>query len=48
MKLFNRLLLFSDVELALPERHCSPADITGNELRGSIRFLSWYLHFLGE
>ena len=48
MKSFNRLLLFSDVELALPDRHYSPVDITGDELRGKIRFHSWYLHFLGE
>ena len=57
MKLVNPCLVFSDLELVLPERHCSSANSLGDKLRGSIRLffgngislmdkMAWYCEHL--
>jgi sugar lactone lactonase YvrE len=48
MELFNRLLVFSEVELALRERNCSQTEGPGKKLHGGVRFLAWHQWFPGE
>jgi sugar lactone lactonase YvrE len=47
-KLFNRLLVFGEMELVLRERNCTQAEGPGKKLHGVVRFLARHQWFPGE